>query len=62
MTEETRRRRGAPPKGDQAKTETLRIRVTAADRELIEAAAGLRGEGLSEACRAALVRWAKRAS
>lgn len=60
MTEKERRGRGQPPKGDRAKTETIRIRVTKAEREAIERAADARGEGLSEACRGALRKWAGR--
>ena len=61
MADEERRGRGQPPKGDLAKTETLRIRVTRAERELVEGAARQRGETLSAYVRGVVLRAAARA-
>jgi len=57
----TKRPRGGQPKGELARTETIRTRFTAAERARIEAAADARGEGLSEFVRGALLRAARRA-
>ena len=57
----TTRGPGQPPKGAKGLTETIRIRVTASERARIERAAAYRSEGLSEFCRGALKRSAKRA-
>ena len=54
------RPRGGQPKGELARTETIRVRFTAAERKAIEAAAAVRGESLSDYARGVLTRSAAR--
>lgn len=56
----TKRGPGQPPKGELARTETIRVRFTRDERDRIEAAAHAKGESLSDYVRGALLRSAAR--
>jgi len=52
---------GQPPKGELAKTETVRVRFTRSERDRIEAAASAKGASLSDYVRGVVLRAAARA-
>lgn len=60
-TNEPTRPRGGQPKGERAKTETVRVRFTRAERDRIEAAASAKGSSLSDYVRGVVLRAAARA-